>query len=73
MTDYILKLRTIWEELSFYDSFYDWKGPKDVDLCVIIVDKNRVFQFLVCLRDEFEYACVHVLGFSLCCLLLCPI
>ncbi|XP_059637237.1 uncharacterized protein LOC132279314 [Cornus florida] len=50
--------------MSYYDSFHSWKDPDDAVLYAGIVEKNRVFQFLARLNDEFEYARVHLLGLS---------
>ncbi|XP_059638974.1 uncharacterized protein LOC132281274 [Cornus florida] len=56
VSGYIAKLRAIWEEMSYYDSFHSWKDPDDAVLYAGIVEKNRVFQFLTGLNDEFKYA-----------------
>ncbi|XP_059625859.1 uncharacterized protein LOC132268941 [Cornus florida] len=64
VSGYIAKLRAIWEEMSYYDSFHSWKDPDDAVLYAGIVEKNRVFQFLAGLNDEFEYARIHLLGLS---------
>ncbi|XP_059663889.1 uncharacterized protein LOC132309614 [Cornus florida] len=54
VSGYIAKLRVIWEEMSYYNSFHSWKYSYDAVLYAGIVENNRVFQFLAGLNDEFN-------------------
>ncbi|KAF6153288.1 hypothetical protein GIB67_003478 [Kingdonia uniflora] len=68
---YYARLRSSWEELSHYDSFVEWPTsapsenvpipPTAAEIYAKIVEKTRVFQFLVRLNPDFEYARVHLL------------
>ncbi|KAF6159077.1 hypothetical protein GIB67_032694 [Kingdonia uniflora] len=68
---YNARLRSSWEELSYYDSFIEWPAsvpskkihipPTAVEIYAKIVEKTRVFQFLAGLNPDFEYAQVHLL------------
>ncbi|KAF6164319.1 hypothetical protein GIB67_029202 [Kingdonia uniflora] len=68
---YYARLRSSWEELSYYDSFIEWSAsapsekvpipPMAAEIYTKIVEKTWVFQFLAGLNPDFEYARVHLL------------
>ncbi|KAF6161873.1 hypothetical protein GIB67_002583 [Kingdonia uniflora] len=68
---YYARHQSSWEELSHYDSFIEWSAsapsekvpipPMVAEIYAKIVEKTRVFQFLVGLNPDFEYTQVHLL------------
>ncbi|KAF6164983.1 hypothetical protein GIB67_005352 [Kingdonia uniflora] len=69
---YYARLRSRWEELSHFDSFFEWPAsapskkvhilPSVAENYEKIEEKTRVFQFLTRLNLDFEYARVHQLN-----------
>ena len=61
VTQYFNSLKCQWQQLDLF-KVHEWKCPKDEALYKQIIEKKRVFKFLIGLNKDLDEVCGRILG-----------